>query len=167
MDLFDSKCPTASSGDLNATDSFSLPDRGQLLAIGVFNSIMSPLTFVGNGLFVAAWVKDPLKLFRTPASGLLLVMCAVLAVEMFKVYNNLAPPCLLEKFTKLQNAYNLRGSSTKLSLPLPKTNYGKRRFSYKGAYLWNRLPEDMRNSESLNIFKNKLKRLPPCFFDSL
>ena len=78
-----------------------------------------------------------------------------------------APPCLLEKFTKLQNAYNLRGSFTKLSLPLPKTNYGKRRFSYKGAYLWNRLPEDMRNSESLNIFKNKLKRLPPCFFDSL
>ena len=91
----------------------------------------------------------------------------LLAVEMFKVYNNLAPPCLLEKFTKLQNAYNLRGSSTKLSLPLPKTNYGKRRFSYKGAYLWNRLPEDMRNSESINIFKNKLKRLPPCFFDSL
>ena len=48
----------------------------------------------------------------------------LLAVEMFKVYNNLVPPCLLEKFTKSQNAYNLRGSSTKLSLPLPKTNFG-------------------------------------------
>ena len=56
--------------------------------------------------------------------GYQLIGAKLLAVEMFKVYNNLVPPCLLEKFTKSQNAYNLRGSSTKLSLPLPKTNFG-------------------------------------------
>ena len=39
----------------------------------------------------------------------------LLAIEMYKVYNNLAPTYLLEKFTKLEYGYNLRGSSTKLS----------------------------------------------------
>ena len=84
----------------------------------------------------------------------------LLAIEMYEVYNHLAPTYLLEKFKTLECGYNLRGSSTKLSLPLPKTNYGKRRFGYKGAYLWNQLPQHMRSCGSIYNFKTKLKKLP-------
>ena len=37
--------------------------------------------------------------------------------------------------------YNLRGSSTKLCLPQPKTDYLKKSLSYRGAKLWNSLSD--------------------------
>ena len=41
--------------------------------------------------------------------------------------------------------------------PMPKTNYLKKAFSYRGAVAWNNLPTAIKNSESINIFKAKLK----------
>jgi len=37
-----------------------------------------------------------------------------------------------------------------------KTNYGKKRFGYRGAFIWNKLPEDLRERKSMNLFKSKL-----------
>ena len=91
----------------------------------------------------------------------------LLATEMFKVYNNQAPEYLTGKFIRVQTPHNTRGSSTKLQLPLPKTNYGKKRFGHRGASIWNKLPEDLRNCKSLSSFKGKLSKLPPIFFDAL
>jgi hypothetical protein len=43
--------------------------------------------------------------------------------------------------------------------PKPKTNYLDKAFSYKGAVARSNLPSEKRNSESVNIFKAKLKMI--------
>ena len=37
--------------------------------------------------------------------------------------------------------------------------YGDRSFAARALRLWNALPIDIKNSESLNIFKSKVRRL--------
>ena len=53
----------------------------------------------------------------------------------------------------------LRDSENKLNVPLPRTNYYKNSFSYSGAILWNSLPCNLREAESLGQFKRLLKDL--------
>jgi len=43
------------------------------------------------------------------------------------------------------------------NVSLLRTNYYKNSFSYSGAILWNRLPCDIRETESLRQFKRLLK----------
>ena len=78
---------------------------------------------------------------------------------MYKVLNNLAPSSLAELFEQKRNItqYDLRGSSTSLQLPQPKTEKLKKSFSYDGARVWNSLPADVRNSDTLTIFKNGIR----------
>ncbi len=81
------------------------------------------------------------------------------AKTMYKVLNNLALSSLAELFEHKRNItkYDLRGSSTSLQLPQPKTEKLKKSFSYDGAKLWNSLPVDVRNSETLTIFKERIR----------
>ena len=77
---------------------------------------------------------------------------------MYKSINNLASERLSNPFQN-SNAiydYDLRGSSTRLWLPRPKTEFMKKFFSYKGAYVWNHIPEDIRTSASYKSFCQKL-----------
>ena len=53
--------------------------------------------------------------------------------------------------------YDLRGSCTSLQLPQPKTEKLKKSFPYDGAKLWNSLPADVRNSDTLTIFKERIR----------
>ena len=53
---------------------------------------------------------------------------------MFKTINGLTPTYLQNIFS---TQYNLRDSDAKLELPMPRTNYGKRAFCFRGALLWN------------------------------
>ena len=47
-----------------------------------------------------------------------------------------------------------------LAVPKTKTNlYGDRSFAARAPRLWNALPVGIKNSESLNIFKSKVRRL--------
>ena len=68
---------------------------------------------------------------------------------------------------KMRSTYDTKGFSSRFQLPFPKTNYGKKRFGYRGALIWNRLPENMRECKSMNLVKSKLDRLLSSFFDSL
>ena len=43
-----------------------------------------------------------------------------------------------------------------LNVPLPRTNYLERSFSYRGATLWSSLPSNLRQEKSLNRFKELL-----------
>ena len=81
------------------------------------------------------------------------------AKTMYKVLNNLAQSSLAELFEHKRNItkYDLRGSSTSLQLPQPKTEKLKKSFSYDGAKLWNSLPVDVRNSETLTLFKERIR----------
>ena len=80
------------------------------------------------------------------------------AKTMYKVLNKAAPSSLVKLFKHKKEIiqYDLRGSSTSLQLPQPKTEKLKKSFSYDGAKIWNSLPADVRNSETLTIFKNWL-----------
>ena len=65
---------------------------------------------------------------------------------MYKITHGLAPKKLIDIFQKTLSSqnYNLRGSTTKLYLPKPKTEYLKKGFSYRGAKLWNGLSDKQR-----------------------
>ena len=67
---------------------------------------------------------------------------------MYKSINNLAPERLSNLFQNSNTVYDydLRGSSCRLCLPRPKTEFVKKSFSYNGAYIWNHIPEDIRIS---------------------
>ena len=72
---------------------------------------------------------------------------------MYKCINNLAPAYLCNLFAPRTPNYYFRNAKKKLMLPKPRTDYLKRSFSYSGALLWNNLPEEMRTSNFLALFK--------------
>jgi len=48
-------------------------------------------------------------------------------------------------------------NTTNYCLPRLRTKFGERALSYAGSAAWNKLPQNIRASASLNIFKRKLK----------
>ena len=80
------------------------------------------------------------------------------AVMMHKVVNDLTPAYLNEMFTNTDTGYTLRNNENKLQLPKPRTDYLKRSFCYDGAAVWNKLPENIRTTSSLRVFRKKLKK---------
>ena len=76
---------------------------------------------------------------------------------MYKTVNMLAPSRLCDLFQNVNKItdYNLRGSSTRVCIPLPKTECLKS-FCYDGAKIWNQIPEEIRKSVSLASFCIKL-----------
>ena len=85
---------------------------------------------------------------------------------MFKIFNNDCPTYLRERFHRTSEIhdYNLRGSNYDLQLPLPKTNFLKRSFSYRGAMAWNQLSNETREMGNLTSFKLAISvSLPDSF----
>ena len=80
------------------------------------------------------------------------------SVLTFKCQNDVAPQYLTSKFTKRSNIHT-RNTRTRnsLQIPLYKTAIGQRTFSYRGAYIWNNLHNELRQSASLASFKRALK----------
>ena len=73
----------------------------------------------------------------------------------FKAVNKLAPSSLCDLFQNNKiNDNNLRGSSTRVYIPMPKTEFLKQSFCYDGAKIWNQIPDEIRNSASLTSFCN-------------
>ena len=81
-------------------------------------------------------------------------------ITTFKVLTGRSPRYLEKLFSVSQNDnYNLRSNQIKLNLPKPKTNFLKRRFSYRAAKCWNELPgETIENYTNLSVlsFKRQL-----------
>ena len=93
-----------------------------------------------------SWV--PLKTERQKAKAKL----------MYKILNKMGPESLTNLFTykgEMTN-YNLRDISSSLCLPKPRTNSMKKSFMYDGAYLWNSIPKEIRESKSFASFRNKI-----------
>ena len=82
------------------------------------------------------------------------------AIMMYKTVHGMTPDYLTSKFVSRDEitSYRLRNTENKLVLPLPRTNYLKKSFSYSGAKLWNSLSHDLRSADSLHDFKRKLCR---------
>ena len=80
------------------------------------------------------------------------------ARNMYKTVNMLATSRLCNLFQNVNKVtdYNLRGSSSRVCIPMPKTEYLKKCFCYDGAKIWNQIPEKIRFSGSLASFCSKL-----------
>ena len=74
----------------------------------------------------------------------------------YKSLNGLAPDYLKSMFTdrSATSTYSLRNCEGKLALPLPRTNFLKNSFSYSGAVLWNSLPTNLQQAQTLASFKS-------------
>ena len=81
------------------------------------------------------------------------------ALITYKAFNGLAPHYIRNMLNYSISSVNLRSSSKGL-LIVPRVrlvNYGERSFSYAAPKLWNEIPEYIRKSETLSIFKTRLK----------
>ena len=82
-----------------------------------------------------------------------------LLVTTFKCKHGLAPQYLQELIQNYCPARNLRSGSRNLLTPFPATTkaYGKRAFQVASPELWNSLPNNIKESPSLEEFKSILK----------
>ena len=79
-----------------------------------------------------------------------------LAIEMYKVKNDLCPKPFQDLFTIKQ-----RGNGDFVIPKVSTENRGKDTIRYRGPKTWNLLPQDIKDSESLEIFKNKIRKWKP------
>ena len=91
---------------------------------------------------------EPLKTQREKAK----------AKIMYKILNHMGPECLQNLFTFREEVlnHNLRNSAFNVCLPKPRTNSMKKSLMFDGGSTWNSLPLDIRNSQSLKLFKRKI-----------
>ena len=84
-----------------------------------------------------------------------------LAIEMYKVKNNLSPLPVQELFKQRDQTYNLRKEGCWEVPRVQKVNYGIETLRYRGIKTWDLIPENIRESESLAVFKEKIKEWKP------
>ena len=81
----------------------------------------------------------------------------LLMVEVYKCLNNISPPFTWDYFKQKNNPYNLTNTQLlELSKCRTKT-YGLNTTLFKGALLWNKLPNHIKEAKSLIHFKNKIR----------
>ena len=81
----------------------------------------------------------------------------LLMTEMFKTTNNSNPSFMDEIFLKISVTYSLRNANT-FVLPMVHTvNYGTETIQYRGQCIWHSLPQEIKDSNSVQQFKNKIK----------
>ena len=77
---------------------------------------------------------------------------------MYRSLNGQSPSYICDKFTLTSNVHNHRTRSSHHSLVIPHYgSKGEHSFSVSGAKLWNNLSADIINSNSISVFKTKVK----------
>ena len=85
-----------------------------------------------------------------------------LATGLFKVKNNLSPEILKEIFVFQENEpCNLRSGNHLARKNIQTKQYGIESVSNLRTKLWNLLPREIKNSSSLTVFKNKIRKWSP------
>ena len=82
----------------------------------------------------------------------------VLATAMFKVKNNIVLEIMKEPFALKISHYNLRNNNSFKSGRVNSVWHGTELVSYLGPKLWDLVPNEIKESESFNGFKFKIKR---------
>ena len=88
----------------------------------------------------------------------------ILATEMFKVYKNISPELLNDIFEPKESCYRLRANSFFKTRKVTSVHHGTESLSFLGPKVWDLVPLDIKQSENIDIFKSKIKRLsfPEC-----
>ena len=86
-----------------------------------------------------------------------------LAIETFKALNDLSTPAFLELFQLGQSLYGLRSNGPQ-TLCIPNINsvrFGKGSLRYFGPVMWNSIPAEIRNANTLSSFKKNIRKQKP------
>jgi len=85
-----------------------------------------------------------------------------MAIEMYKAKNNLGPSILNNIFAlNTEIRPNLRTNTEFIRPRVNTVYYGKDYLQYFGSVIWNIVPRDIKNSETLSRFKNKIRSWSP------
>ena len=84
-----------------------------------------------------------------------------LAIEMYKVKNNLSPVPIQEIFRQVNDSQQLRNKND-FEIPKVRTvNNGIETIRYRGPITWDLVPNDIKQSKSLSEFKEEIKTWKP------
>ena len=84
-----------------------------------------------------------------------------LAIEIYKVLHNLSPSFMSELFAIKEMKYNLRNQNALIYKKPCTSSYGMGSISHLGPKIWDQVPNELKSSKSLNIFKAKIKKWTP------
>ena len=84
-----------------------------------------------------------------------------LAIELYKIKNNMAPPIRNTIFLMRENNHNLRSESCFKGGNVKTIQYGTSSLVYLAPKIWNLIPKEIKNYNSLIIFKKKINQWTP------
>jgi hypothetical protein len=82
----------------------------------------------------------------------------MIAVEVYKILNDLSPDYMNTMFVRSTNPYNLRDNNRVVQPRTQSMKYGIKSFRYFGSHLWNSMPLEIKSAISLHNFKQLVKR---------
>ena len=71
---------------------------------------------------------------------------------LFKCIRNIGPKYIRDFFSIREMSYNLRGNGDNLCVPKFNLNFRRNSFTYRCTQLWDKLPEDVKLANNVNIF---------------
>ena len=84
----------------------------------------------------------------------------LLMTEVYKYLNDLSPDIMSDIFKRRENTYNLRNFHIFESQNPRTKKFGLDSIADRASQLWKNVPEEIRNSASLPVFKEKIKKVP-------
>ena len=85
-----------------------------------------------------------------------------LAIEMYKVANDMSSPDIMNEVFKLKNTpHNLRHTSHFSIDPVHSVYNGIESASYLGPKIWEQIPAEIKNKDSLDGYKKEIKKWKP------
>ena len=80
-----------------------------------------------------------------------------LLTEVYKCLNSLSPPIMNDVFQTIDCPYNLRNPRILASKHKPTIKYGINIIAFRGLQVWQNIPLEIRNLESLSLFQSNIK----------
>ena len=80
-------------------------------------------------------------------------------IEVYKYLNGLSPDIMSDIFKLRENTYSLRNFNIFDSQNPRTKRLGLASIAYRASQLWKNIPEEIRNSTSLSMFKKKIKKV--------
>ena len=90
----------------------------------------------------------------------------LLMIEVYKYLNGLSPDIMSDIFKLRENTYNLRNFHIFESQNPRTKKFGLDSITYIASQLWKNFAEEIRNSASLPIFTEKIKKIPLISYTS-
>ncbi len=104
------------------------------------------------------------ELQRASKSTLYLLCLRILAIEIFKVLNDISPLYIKSSFIKKCIAYELRDFIPLIQPEFNTITYGHNTIMYQGSKVWNNLSNNLKTSNGLSSFKKSIQKwsIPEC-----